>query len=1279
MGALPEAFGLLHRHPFRHPPHPVPPRPQLELAGDRLTGEPVHQGARGLGAGIDRLDRAVPRTRDPSLHHAEEVLEAVFVDEPAEIGGQLCWVPVRQAPDADARRHRHGAKDRPDNHRALPQAGQDGLEEVGQHRPRAGEDLTGAGDDIEACHMVDGRAEAEARPCQTADRQHPANGQLEVVRKDWWQTASTKGGGRDGTPAGAGIGHHLVGPDRLNPVETAEVEDHAAVHQRLPEAGVPLAPGCDAKILAAGEVDEAAAVVGGRGLEDSDSAAVHETAEVPARPPDRVRIHVQRALEAGPRPRRVDLRGDRLVSPGGTLPRGSHGPHASASARPASGKVTSGRRLKGHILILPVTGTSLDADGWTPAAWPSTLPVVLSSFVGREDEMMELAAALDGHRLVSVTGTAGVGKTRLAVEVARRVKVRFPGGAWFVDLSTADRPDDVVRVVTAGVSARDLPQRDAISSLAAQLRPDRRLLILDNCEHVLSACVRLVQALLDTCSRLCVLCTTREPLGIPGEFVRRLDGLSVVGGTDDGDPPPHDDAVQLFLDRMVDAGAPTADLVDSAITEICNRLDGVPLAIELAAAWVGCLAPTEISERLDHSLVLLTRGIRTGPARHRTLRAALEWSFDLLSPAERAFLARLAVFAGGWTVAAAESVCSGIPLDDGQTLTLLAGLAEKSMVVRESLPEGASRFRLLETIREYAHEKLCASGEERTVRERHLAWCLELTAEVERGLQGPAQITWLRRVDMELANIASAGQWALSEGRSETALRLASNLTLFWLIRGRMREGLERLGACLAPDTDVASRAQGVWGSGLLAWMVGDLDRAWAAGQDSLALFRSQDDIAGMGRSLGLLGMVETVRNPVDARAPLDESVRLAREAGDQWCLACSLGMLGYAAVFQGELAAAAIPFEQAVAVARSAGDLQGLRMSMLGAGWVALQRGSTDSAARSLEEGLAIARSLGDPVWTAVALVYTGELARARGDSRGARVHFEEATALARDAGASVILAFSLSFLGRSLLDDGRLLEAGMVFEEVVEMAPLAGNQGNVALSLLGAAEVAQATGDVQRADERYHQALQLARRWGDRLAEARVLLGLGRFARTRGDLAEAAALTHEALDTDMAIGGLRGVMDALETLGGLAVDGDHPDQAARLLGAADGLRRAAGFARLPSGHGDLAPLAGHLGEDRLQRLLDEGGALSPEEAVDYARRARGSRRHSRTGWDSLSRTEVRVVELAATGLTNREIGERLFVSPRTVQTHLAHAYAKLGVASRRELGSMIACRRDT
>ena len=341
-------------------------------------------------------------------------------------------------------------------------------------------------------------------------------------------------------------------------------------------------------------------------------------------------------------------------------------------------------------------------------------------------------------------------------------------------------------------------------------------------------------------------------------------------------------------------------------------------------------------------------------------------------------------------------------------------------------------------------------------------------------------------------------------------------------------------------------------------------------------------------------------------------------------------------------------------------------------ASWVAVrdvarsERGSSPGSTRR-----------GQPSGGRVALVYLGELARTRGDSTAASAHFEEATALARVAGAPVILAFSLSFLGRALLDEGRLLEAGAVFEEVVGMAPVAGNRGNVALSLLGAAQVAHARGDPQVADKRGHQALELATNCGDRLAEARALLGLGGFARARGDVPRAAALTHQALDTDVAIGSLRGVIEDLEALAGLAVDGDRDEQAARLLGAADGMRRAAGFARLSPVHVDLALVAQRLGDDRLRSLWNEGAALSPPEAADYARRARGSRRHSRTGWDSLSRSEVRVVELAATGLTNREIGDRLFVSPRTIQTHLAHAFAKLGVSSRRQLASLVDPRR--
>jgi predicted ATPase/DNA-binding CsgD family transcriptional regulator len=912
---------------------------------------------------------------------------------------------------------------------------------------------------------------------------------------------------------------------------------------------------------------------------------------------------------------------------------------------------------------------------------PGGLPATFSSFIGRVQETAQVTTLLEAARLVTLTGPPGVGKTRLALRVASGLTHNFPDGSWFVELASLADPAIVPQAVASVLSLREQPGCSLTDTLIRHLRHRHVLLILDNCEHLIGACAKLADALLRTCPDLHILGTSREPLGITGEIAWSVPSLSVPLA--DASLPETlltSEAVRLFCDRAkaTQQASVLTRTMAPAIGEICRRLDGIPLAIELAAARMGVLSPAQIAARLDDCFSLLTQGSRTAPSRHRTLLAALEWSHDLLTDAERMLFRRLSVFAGGCTLEAAEAVCATGDITREEVVDLLTQLVSKSLVRVET--KGPSvRYRLLEIIRQYARDKLAEAGEEQTVRTAHAAWCAALAEQAEPELVGAAQAVWLERLEAEHANLRIALEASLTERQAELSLRLAGALSLFWLIRGHLSEGCTWLEQVLSASTQGPSllRAKALWGFGLLSSMLGDFATALSAGEESLALARQAQDTQGRARALNLLGTMRTLADAVLARPLLEESIALARQAGDAWCLAGSLGMLGWAETFQGNFTVALTPLTECVALARQTGNKQGLEQGLLGLGYGALQMGAYERAEAALQEGLAVARELRDPFWTAVGVLYLGDLAGAQGDYAKARTLMEEGVGLARETGSHTLLGFALSFSGRAVLEAGDVLTARPLFEQALALPREMGHKGNIALALFGLGRVSCALGDAPAALALLEEALTVAHESQDKLIIVQSLYELGRFNRLQGEHERAKALHHEALALQIQIGHTPGVAQSLEALAGLAAEQGHGEYAARLFGAAHSLRDAIHYVRSPADQpdydADVAQAREAMSSGDFDTAWAAGAALSQDEAVAYARRSRGPRpRRPAAGWASLTPAELDVVRLVAEGLTNAEIGERLFISRRTVQAHLSHVFAKLGISSRKELRSL-------
>ena len=529
-----------------------------------------------------------------------------------------------------------------------------------------------------------------------------------------------------------------------------------------------------------------------------------------------------------------------------------------------------------------------DPEGSVAANFlPDNLPLQLTSFVGRERELAEAACLLLTTRLLTLTGAGGSGKTRLALEVASQLLKGFPGGAWLVELAALSDPELVPQVTASTFGVREAPGLDLTEMLVDTLKPRHVLIVLDNCEHLIEACAQLAEKLLRACPRLRILATSREPLRIAGELIWLVPGLSLpdLGQLRRTESLLRYEAVQLFTERAK-AVLPTFEVrVDNAaaLAQVCRRLDGMPLAIELAAARVRVLSVEQIASRLDDSLRLLAGGHRTDLERHQTLKATLDWSLDLLSERERRSFRRLAVFAGGFSLEAAEAVCAGEGIEQDEVLDRLTALVDRSLLIVDKQPGRAPRYRLLEPIRQYSEEKLRSSGEEAIVHKRHRDWYLALALAADAKLRGPEQVVWVDRLETEHDNLRAALAWSQQEPEGvEPGLQLATSLYLFWQMRGYLSEGRRWLEIMLfrGSQAPAALRARALSAAGLLAIISGDFAQARAFWEQSLAIYQDQADTGRIGLVLMYLAyLAQHERDFSHAASLAGQSLSLQRAA----------------------------------------------------------------------------------------------------------------------------------------------------------------------------------------------------------------------------------------------------------------------------------------------------------------------------------------------------------------------------------------------------------------
>lgn len=884
------------------------------------------------------------------------------------------------------------------------------------------------------------------------------------------------------------------------------------------------------------------------------------------------------------------------------------------------------------------------------------LPIQLSRFVGRTSQINDVRKFLSDNRLVTLAGAGGVGKTRLAAEIAEQVAAQFGGGVWFVDLAPVSEGDLVPVAALRAFGLPDQPGRSAIDTLARFVGDREALVILDNCEHLVDACAELARELLGACEHLTILATSRAPIGVPGELTWRVPSLSLT-----------DEAIELFIDRArlarPEFSITAADTV--AVRDICGRLDGLPLGIELAAAAVRVMSLSEILDGLRHRFRLLTESSPT--PRRKTLGASVDWSHAMLGETERVLFRRLGVFSGGFDHAAARAVCADEVLAPHHVLDRLTSLVDKSLVLAENSGD-RTRFRMLETVRHYAIEKLLDSGENAVLRARHRDHYGQMAALLDSPADGEHQHR-IEQVESEIDNVRAAFAWCRDNGEIEAALELTSSLQPLWLTRGRIQEGLAWFEAALTDRRALGTVSPLVRGRALADKAALDASRSvhdnLDQAQQAVAIARKINDPALLARALTACGAISSYSAEA-ARPFLAEAIGIARELRDRWRLTQILTWQAYGAFYAGDPIAGLAASREGHELAEQIGDQFHARSCRWTLGLAQMMKGQLSEAVTQFSAVTADADAAHDVLFKWGSRLALCNALALRGDTEAATAAGNASLAAAGDLWP-YNEGFSYAVLATAAVAAGDVAAAAKASEAAQQRLSVHGELAGANTNPM--AEVALALGDLVTAGRWADQEVAASAGW--HLARALTTRARISIAKSEPDQAERDA--HKALACAAEYAAHLAVPDILECLGRLAADGLGHRDAARLFGAATEIRRQLGSVRFKIYEADhqntLSDLRKALGQKAFDEAWVEGTGLSLDEAIGYARRGRGERKRPSSGWASLTPTERDVVRLVAEGLANNEIAARLFISRRTVQTHLTHVYAKLGISSRVQL----------
>jgi predicted ATPase/DNA-binding CsgD family transcriptional regulator len=697
---------------------------------------------------------------------------------------------------------------------------------------------------------------------------------------------------------------------------------------------------------------------------------------------------------------------------------------------------------------------------------PNNLPTQATKFIGRQREIAGALGRLQTTRLLTLTGPGGSGKTRLALHLAADLLERYPDGVWLVELAPVSDPGGVSPTVAAAAHIGDRAGRPTVDTISEALRSRHVLLLLDNCEHLIAACAELADALLRSCPLLTILATSREGLNVPGEALMPVPPLGVPVG--DRLPPLDDligfEAISLFVDRCA-SYQPAFALTDenaSAVVQICRRLDGVPLALELAAARVRVLSVSQVAKRLDDRFRLLTGGGRTAVARQQTLRALIDWSYDLLTEPERVLLRRLPTFVRGWTLDAAEAICSGDGIEPEAILELLAHLVDKSLVAMTD-SGGSARYSMLETIREYAREKLVDSGEADVLRQRHFDHYFREAVDKPMWARPLGRVSVDYGLDYE--NFRAALEWIEAEPSSaDQYLLFASSLIGPAGVRGRHSELQQILTAALArsdPDARTLGRARALLALATLAALQRDLPVAAPFAREAVRLLRELGEKRELAYAL-LFVALGALNDPDVSRRAMSESRAILEELGDIRGVAMVLWAMGDGALAHGDYDAARVRLTESLAIFSQLGELRLRSVPLVSLGRLACVDGDYGRARTLVEEALAIRTRPDNPWQVAITRISLGEVSRSEGDPAGGAQLFEQALADGRGMGDDMVVAWALHNLGHVALQFDDSSTAAARFRESLLLRWRSGPAADVAASLAGMASVALRDGEL-------------------------------------------------------------------------------------------------------------------------------------------------------------------------------------------------------------------------
>jgi predicted ATPase/DNA-binding CsgD family transcriptional regulator len=901
------------------------------------------------------------------------------------------------------------------------------------------------------------------------------------------------------------------------------------------------------------------------------------------------------------------------------------------------------------------------------------LPPRRSSFVGRTADLGEVAARLARYPVVTLTGVGGVGKTALAVEAAWvEVSAERAGLACFADLVPCRTDEQVVAALVESVGIRGAEAAAGLDAVAEAVSGCRSLLVIDNCEHVLEAARRACEQLAGRAADLRVLATSRIPLDIEPECVWRVQPMALPA---EAGHPVATEAVTLLLTRAAMAGVTVrAGPGELALAgSICRRAGGLPLALELVANRLRVASLTELAEGLGASG---WPARITGSGRHDSLEACLSWSHALLTADTAVVFRRLSVFPGGFDHAAAREVAGVPPVGADQVGALVEQLVTASLL--EADTSGTrTRFRFHEPVRQYAAARLAEAGEEDLARWRHARAFLARAEAIEPMLFAPQAEQQCDLLECDRPDHDAALGWFLSHGAAAEAQRLAAALYFFWYTRGWFVTGLRWLRAALAAQARVEPlvRLRAEVGLAQLAFIAGDYLASFAAIESALPAARRLGDDVVLARCLATAGYVWWFGDPERSAALFEEGLAAAGRSGDDWTRSTGLAGLGWARYFAGRFDAATGPLREGIELTARSGRRQQFAMAMLGRAAVELWLGQLAAAEASAQQALGALRAIGDATWTSAALAVVAEIERARGRLEAAGRHAAEAIDVAGRANSAINVMLATGHLGRILLARGEPGAAGHL-EQAVQLARAFAVRPLLAWWLDSLGELAELEGRHGDARSWYEQAAGHAAGCGLAADAARARHHLGRLAWLTGDRASAVNDCHEALAGQLEVGDRLGLVETLETLGGLLIDEGRAPRGLPLLAAASTARAQLGFPVRPVEADRIAGWAAagraDLGE-QARPAWERGARLGIEEAAAMARRGRGPRRRPAFGWSSLTPAERNVADLVARGLTNPQIAARLGVSAGTVKGHVSSALRKLGVRTRAELAAAV------